>query len=437
MHDSSLTNMRLCVDRFLEPPETHPLNILDVGGGDFNGNYRSVFACPANYFTADLDPSLDPDVAVRADGTINLASECVDLTLSGQMLEHCEDPVYTFSEMARVTAVGGHIFLIAPSAGPYHAYPLDCYRFYEDSYRVFAKRTGLRLVSLFKDDKGPWNDLVGVFAKDVSRRVNLARSATQERFPPLPPPRSSPPFSDNPDISQRLQISVEEGPLWSDPDANATRGAENYRDVLQRLHQMRQTRRYVEIGVRHGLSLTLAPGRAVGIDPMPELTVELPASASLHVCSSDRYFREVDEGERPDEVDDFDMAFIDGMHLFEFALRDFINLEKRSRPDALILIDDIFPCAVEQAARKRTTRIWTGDVWKLIDILRDYRPDLDIALLDTAPTGLAAIRRLDRTNRVLSQRYNPIVRQRIEADAPPPPAVLNREGSITPSSLVL
>ncbi|WP_337133804.1 class I SAM-dependent methyltransferase, partial [Staphylococcus aureus] len=71
-----------------------------------------------------------------------------------------------------------------------------------------------------------------------------------------------------------------------------------------------------------------------------------------------------------------DLAFIDGMHLFEYALRDFINIERHSSSNTLVVIDDIYPNHPAQAERDRRTRAWTGDVWKLHAILTDYRPDL-------------------------------------------------------------
>lgn len=54
-------------------------------------------------------------------------------------------------------------------------------------------------------------------------------------------------------------------------------------------------------------------------------------------------------------------------------------------------------------------RWWTGDVWKLIFILRDYRPDLKIQCLDCPPTGLVAVSNLDPGNRVLRDKYANII----------------------------
>jgi hypothetical protein len=50
-------------------------------------------------------------------------------------------------------------------------------------------------------------------------------------------------------------------------------------------------------------------------------------------------------------------------------------------------------------------------VWKLLPILREYRPDLRLHVLDCPPTGLVAITRLDPASSVLADCYDDIVDQ--------------------------
>ena len=50
-----------------------------------------------------------------------------------------------------------------------------------------------------------------------------------------------------------------------------------------------------------------------------------------------------------------DLSFIDGMHLFEYVLRDFMNVERFSRWDTAIVLDDMLPRDVDEAARDRHT----------------------------------------------------------------------------------
>ena len=94
------------------------------------------------------------------------------------------------------------------------------------------------------------------------------------------------------------------------------------------------------------------------------------------------------------------------MHLFEFALRDFINLEKHCYPNSTILIRNGYPQDEASAARERTTQIWSGDVWKLVLCLKKYRPDLQLATIDVSPTGLTVVRNLDRSSNFLAENLD-------------------------------
>jgi hypothetical protein len=74
--------------------------------------------------------------------------------------------------MVRVLKPNGQIFLIAPSRGYEHRYPVDCWRFYPDSYRALAKYGCLDLFEVHTDwkphaaeDSAQWGDTVGVFRK--------------------------------------------------------------------------------------------------------------------------------------------------------------------------------------------------------------------------------------------------------------------------------
>jgi predicted O-methyltransferase YrrM len=175
-----------------------------------------------------------------------------------------------------------------------------------------------------------------------------------------------------------------------------------YLTLLDHVQQTLRPRTYVEIGVRFGTSLQLAlPGTTcVGIDPAAELRYPVPRRAEVFNMKSDDFFathdlREV-LGGRP-----VDVAFIDGMHWFEYALRDFANIEAACSPGSVVFVHDCYPIDAASAARERTTKLWSGDVWKTILALRELRPDLHVVTLDAKPTGLAMITRLDPTSTVL------------------------------------
>jgi hypothetical protein len=111
-----------------------------------------------------------------------------------------------------------------------------------------------------------------------------------------------------------------------------------------------------------------------------------------------------------------DLAFIDGMHRFEFALRDFANLERFCSRTSTILVHDTYPTDRVAAAREQTTEGWTGDVWKLIICLKKYRPDLRICTVDVSPTGLSIIRGLDPESTALASRLDELYEEFIPYD---------------------
>ncbi len=186
----------------------------------------------------------------------------------------------------------------------------------------------------------------------------------------------------------------------------------DYLDVLAHLHDTRRPRTYLEIGVFHGDSMRLAHEEAIraGVDPDPAVAPAQLPQCHLEKTTSDEFFA----GPRPRELFGdlpVDLAFIDGMHLFEFALRDFFNTEALAGPDSLIVLHDCLPKDAATASRTRTTDIWTGDIWKLVLCLLDRRPELELSVVDIAPTGLCLIGNLDPANRVLREDYEQIVQQ--------------------------
>ncbi len=221
--------------------------------------------------------------------------------------------------------------------------------------------------------------------------------------------------------------SKEENALWGDCSKH---------DVLAWLHRWLQPALYLEIGVDQGVSLACASGPAIGVDPRPELklTAELLPTARIVASSSDAFFANQAAALLQPAPE---LAFIDGMHLFEFALRDLLNTERVMAPWGLVVIDDIYPCHPVQAHRRRRSSSWTGDVWKLVPILRQQRPDLTLLCLNAHTTGLLLIAGLDADaaaagNASLAAAYPDLVRHWRPIEEPPA-EVLARQGAI-PSS---
>ncbi len=209
-----------------------------------------------------------------------------------------------------------------------------------------------------------------------------------------------------------------------------------YLDFLSTVHELVEPEHYLEIGIRNGVSLSLAGCDAVGIDPAYNVTAELDNRVSLFRTTSDEYFS------RPSPLavtggEPFDLAFIDGMHLFEFALRDLINTERHCRPTSVVVFDDVLPRSVDEAARVRHTHGWTGDVYPVIEVLARYRPEVATILVDTQPTGLLLVVGLDPSNTVLSDHYDEIMAEFRRPDPQPVPQNLLDRTAVQPPQRVL
>lgn len=186
-----------------------------------------------------------------------------------------------------------------------------------------------------------------------------------------------------------------------------------YRAVLDGIETARKPQWYLEIGSRSGGSLRHRKCNFIAIDPefAPGADV-LSRVSRMHFfqMTSDAFF-EADFIRRNDLKVDF--AFIDGMHLFEYALRDFMNCEANAMPSGVIALHDVCPFNHAMTTRDlgylAASAAWTGDVWKVMVILQKYRPDLRIDLLSASKTGLGVVRNLDPENRTLTQAYDAIL----------------------------
>jgi Methyltransferase domain len=181
-----------------------------------------------------------------------------------------------------------------------------------------------------------------------------------------------------------------------------------YYDVLGWVHKILEPANYLEIGVHEGRSLEEAGAttRCIGIDPEPDLGHDLPPSVAIYELTSDDFFDRHD----PRELlgGPVELAFIDGLHLFEQVLRDFVNVERVSAPGGIIVLHDCLPLDEVTSARERTTDFYAGDVWKATLALRRRRPDLETVIVRTAPTGLCLVKGLDSANRALEEALSAI-----------------------------
>ncbi len=207
-------------------------------------------------------------------------------------------------------------------------------------------------------------------------------------------------------------------------------------EFLRRLHQAHQPRTYFEIGINDGRSLAVSRVPTVAVDPAFKVVKEIRCDLHMIRDTSDNFFKREAPLEHLNGAK-VDLAFIDGMHLFEYVLRDFINAEKYADWSSVIVFDDQLPRNVDEAARKRHTDAWTGDVYKIIPVLQRYRPDLRLAVMDTQPTGVMVVLGADPTSTVLSDKYDEIMETFLLKDPQQiPEELLTRSAAMTPEQLL-
>jgi hypothetical protein len=175
---------------------------------------------------------------------------------------------------------------------------------------------------------------------------------------------------------------------------------------------------YMEVGCRLGDSFAPVRSKTIAVDPFFRAEINIIGTKpALHVfqATSDDFFA---SGFLQRNGIRLSLAFLDGMHLFEFLLRDFMHTEAASDPQAVIMMHDCAPRTQAMTTRDLTAikGAWTGDVWKLVPILQTWRPDLKLTMLDCRPTGILCVTNLSPGNRVLQDNYDRIVAEYLELD---------------------
>ncbi|WP_372620945.1 class I SAM-dependent methyltransferase [Falsiroseomonas sp.] len=226
-------------------------------------------------------------------------------------------------------------------------------------------------------------------------------------------------------------------PAASDGFFAPFRGGVRHLRFLPLLATAREAQSYFEIGTSKGNSVAGIDCAAVCVDPSFRVEQNVigrkPYLLAFQMTSDDFFaqYRLSDLLPKPGRLD---LAFLDGMHHFEFLLRDFMNVEKYCDERTIVCLHDCLPIHPHaarrldrrKAVRQETTRPvdpeargWTGDVWKVLRILQQYRPDLRITVFDCPPSSLVVITQCDASNRVLEGAFDEAVARWDKADERP------------------
>jgi len=178
-------------------------------------------------------------------------------------------------------------------------------------------------------------------------------------------------------------------------------------DLIQQLIDRRRFRTYLEIGVSGGgVFFRVKCRKKIAVDPnfvfnwkgkLGEMWRN-PSNiaASYFEMTSDQFFSTMSD--KTFQGRTVDVVLVDGMHTFDYALRDVINSLKYLSEGGVIIMHDCNPlteeatCSFDEWKGRGFTGYWNGDVWKVIPYLRQARPDLDVFVAD-CDHGLGIVRK--------------------------------------------
>ncbi|NTW58570.1 MAG: glycosyltransferase [Nitrospirae bacterium] len=181
MHQSSFSIITHFKELVVKHYPKGIIKVLDVGSYGVNGTFKEIFSDSTRFNYVGLDVTAGPNVDyVPKDPYrwLELADDSFDILISGQAFEHIEFPWLIIEEMHRTLKPNGLICIIAPSRGPEHKYPVDCWRYYPDGFRALAKWVGLEVLEAktfwgstgFTDGSDQWGDTLCILHKPAADR---------------------------------------------------------------------------------------------------------------------------------------------------------------------------------------------------------------------------------------------------------------------------
>jgi len=116
--------------------KSHSNLIVDIGSYDPTFSIRRLVNATmpkAKYIGLDQETGPNVDVVLSDPYKFPFPDGTANVVISTSVFEHVEFFWVLYLEILRILAEDGLFLMIAPSRGPYHKHPVDCWRFYPDS----------------------------------------------------------------------------------------------------------------------------------------------------------------------------------------------------------------------------------------------------------------------------------------------------------------
>lgn len=180
-------------------------------------------------------------------------------------------------------------------------------------------------------------------------------------------------------------------------------------DVINLLLSATRSRRYLEIGVRNPADNfnRIEADIKISVDP----GIEARVNHATFPVRSDDFFESLKSGTIQMPVDEFDVIFIDGLHLADQVYRDIMNAMKLISQEGYIVLHDCSPPTVFHARESfreagPATHFWNGTSWKAYQRFRTEH-DIRCAVVDV-DWGVGVIMMSERSSSYrLSSSTNP------------------------------
>ena len=149
------------------------LSVADIGSQNVNGTLRShINENIKQYVGIDFAEGRGVDIVLTDPYKFPFDDNRFDRVVSTSCFEHSELFWLTFLEGMRIIKPDGVMYVNAPTLWDYHAYPVDCWRFYPDAGKAletWCKYNGMNSVlleSFILDSDGSAREWIGIYLKD-------------------------------------------------------------------------------------------------------------------------------------------------------------------------------------------------------------------------------------------------------------------------------
>lgn len=162
----------------------------------------------------------------------------------------------------------------------------------------------------------------------------------------------------------------------------------NRLEIIQNIITSRKYKKYLEIGCdKNQIFSNIEIDFKIGVDPVQGGNVRK---------TSDNFFK--------NNLDKFDIIFIDGLHKYDQVNKDIKNSLKVLNEGGIILLHDCMPKSYFHQAVPRSRMSWNGDVWKNIVEART-NPEIDTYTC-FADQGISIIFNRPNRNKLVISKNN-------------------------------